>query len=142
MLDNRIDIKLEDQPQDIRVFLPPLDLIFLVLGGIFVVSGIGVWLGNQGPGPTFSLLGIGLAILAYVGTNVLKFAMSVSKNRAILFEPVRNAVMEERQVKLTSAQIALMWCHEQVYTPKHRMRFEHRQGPNFKIGIYPAQAKS
>jgi hypothetical protein len=142
LLDNRIDIKLEDQPQGIRVFLPPLDRILLVLGGIFVISGIGVWFGNQGPGPIFSLIGIGLAVLGYVGISALQFAISVSKNRAILFDPVRNAVMEERQIKLTSAQIALMWCHEQVFTPQHRMRFEHRQGPKFKIGIYPVPAKS
>jgi hypothetical protein len=136
-----IEIKLEDQPQDIRIFLPPVDWILLVLGGILVISGIGVWFGNQGPAPTLSLIGIGLALLGYVGINALKFASSVSKNRAILFDPVRNAVMEERQIKLTSSQIALMWCHEQVFTPQHRMRFEYRQGPNFKVGIYPAPVK-
>lgn len=141
MTDNRVDVILEEQPQGIRTLLSPVDLILAALGAVLVISGIGVWLGNQGPAPTFSLAGIGLALLIYVGINLLKFAASVSRNRSILFDPVRNAVMEKRQVKLTNAQIALMWCHEQVFTPQHRMRFEARQGPKFKVGIYPAPVK-
>lgn len=141
MPDNRIDIKLEDQPTGIRILLPIIDQILLALGSVLVISGIGVWLGNQGPGPSFSLAGIGLALLIYVGVNVALFAASVSKNKSILFEPVRNAVIEQRQIKLTNPQIALMWSHEQVISGPHRMRFEHRQGPKFKVGIYPAPVK-
>lgn len=139
MPDNRIEIKLEGQPENIRMLLPALDVILLGLGAVIFLSGIGVYLGQQGIIPAASLSGIGFVLLAYVGVNVLRFRSSVSKNRSILFTPVREKVMETKKVKLTSAQIASMWCHEEVETDKYRMRFEHRQGRTFKVGIYPAK---
>jgi hypothetical protein len=139
--DNRIEIKLEGQPENIRMFLPALDVVFLGLGVLLFLSGIGVYLGHQGFIPSASLSGIGFVLLAYVAFNILKFRSSVAKNRSILFTPVREKVMEVKKVKLSSAQIASMWCHEEVETDKYRMRFEHRQGRTFKVGIYPAKAK-
>lgn len=139
MPDNRIEIKLEGQPENIRMFLPAVDVVLLAVGALLFLSGIGVYIGQQGIIPAVSLSGLGLIPLLYVGFNVLRFRMSVSKNRSILFTPVREKVMESQKIKLSSAQIASMWCHEEVETGKYRMRFEHRQGSNFRVGIYPAK---
>lgn len=141
MPDNRIDIKLQGQPENIRTFLPALDQVFIGLGGLLVVSGVGVYLGHQGIIPSASLAGLGMALLLFVSFNILRFNHSVRKNRSILFTPVREKVLEAQKVKLSNSQIASMWCHEEVETGKHRMRFEHRQGSTFKVGIYPAKAK-
>lgn len=139
MPDNRIEIKLEGQPENIRMQLPAFDIVLLGLGAVLFLSGIGVYIGQQGIIPAASLSGLGVILLAYVAFNFLRFRMSVAKNRSILFTPVREKVMEAKKVKLSSAQIASMWCHEEVETGKYRMRFEHRQGSNFKVGIYPAK---
>lgn len=139
MPDNRIEIKLEGQPENIRMLLPAIDIVLLGVGALLFLSGIGVYIGQQGIIPAVCLSGLGFILLAYVGFNFLRFRMSVAKNRSILFTPVREKVMETKQVKLSSAQIASMWCHEEVETDKYRMRFEHRQGSSFKVGIYPAK---
>lgn len=141
MPDNRIDIKLENQPQNIRMFFPAVDVVLLGLGALLFLSGIGVYIGQQGIIPSASLSGVGFALLAYVGFNMLRFSSSVAKNRSILFTPVRTEIMKTKKVKLTNSQIASMWCHEEVTTDKYRMRFEDRKGSTFKVGIYPVKAK-
>lgn len=140
-VDNRIDVELQGQPVNIRMLLPAIDLVFLGLGSLLLISGIGVYIGQQGIIPSASLAGIGLILLALAGISTLKFGISVSKNRSILFKPVQEKIMETTGVKLTSAQIAAMWSHEEVETDKYRMRFENRQGAKFKVGIYPVKNK-
>lgn len=141
MSNNRVDIELEQQPQNIRMFLPAVDVILLGLGALLFLSGIGVYLGQQGIIPSASLSGVGFVLLGFVGFNALRFSRSVAKNRSILFTPVRTEIMKTKQVKLTNPQIASMWCHEEVTTGKYRMRFEDRKGRFFKVGIYPVKAK-
>lgn len=140
-VDDRIDIELEGQPVNIRMLLPVLDVIFIGLGSILVISGIGVYIGKQGIIPAASLAGIGFILLAIAGISTLRFCISVAQNRSILFKPVQDKIKEKTGVQLKNSQIAAMWSHEQVETNKYRMRFEHRQGAKFKVGIYPAVKK-
>lgn len=140
-VDPRLDVELKGQPQNIRILFPVLDQILFGVGAILTGSGIGVYFADKGVIPAICLIGIGLLILGYVGINALLFRLSVAKNRSILFTPVREEIMKSKSIKVTDSQIASMWAHEEVEAKGYRMRFEHRQGSKFKIGLYPATKK-
>lgn len=142
VVDQRLNIELKGQPQNIRILFPVMDQVFFGLGMILTISGIGVYLANEGIIPAICLAGIGVLLLGYVGFNALLFRHSVSKNRSILFTPVREEIMKGKNIKVTDSQIASMWAHEEVEAKGYRMRFEHRQGSKFKIGLYPATKKA
>lgn len=141
-VDPRLDVELKGQPENIRMLFPVLDQVFFGLGLLLTISGIGVFLAGKGIIPAVCLAGIGILLLAYVGMNALRFSHSVAKNRSILFTPVRDEIMKNKDIKVSNAQIASMWAHEEVEVKGFRMRFEHRQGRKFKIGFYPVEKVS
>lgn len=128
-------MNLEELPKPIRLPLQGLELVSLLLGGLFFAIGVATYLFTSEKIAGYVFSGLGVAAFLFAMSSYLPYIASVAKNQDILVKPVKEALSEEGY-SISTKKIMMMWSEgEEVSHNGRTFHASGRQATKFTLVV-------